>query len=119
MVALADATIDRWFSPEFREAEPALVESIRETLVDTDAEGYASCAEAIGGHDVRERLGSIGAPTLVITAADDPSIPPEHGRLIAERVPEGRLNALSHGRHLCNIEYPEEFNRALQGHLRV
>ena len=33
-------------------------------------------------------LGSITAPTLVVTAADDPSIPPEHGELIAERVPE-------------------------------
>ncbi len=113
VVALADATLDRWFSPEFREAEPELVGSIRETLVNTPREGYASCCEAIGGHDLRDRLGDIAAPSLVVTAADDPSIPPDHGDLIAERVPDARLEALPHGRHLCNIEHPEEFNRAL------
>lgn len=117
VVALADTTIDRWFSPEFQETEPEVVASVRETLVDTPVEGYASCAEAIGGHDVREQLGAITAPTLVVTAADDPSIPPEHGALIAERVQDARLEALPHGRHLCNIEHPEEFNRALLAHL--
>ena len=66
---------------------------------------------------MRDQLGSITAPTLVVTAADDPSIPPEHGELIAERVEGARLEALPHGRHLCNIEHPEEFNRALLAHL--
>lgn len=117
VVALADATIDRWFSPEFREAEPELVGSIRDTLVGTPAEGYAGCCEAIGGHDLRDQLGEIAAPTLVVTASDDPSIPPEHGELIAERVPGARLETLPHGRHLCNIEHPEQFNRVLGTHL--
>jgi 3-oxoadipate enol-lactonase len=114
VVALADATIDRWFSPEFREGEPELVGSIRDTLVGTPAEGYAGCCEAIGGHDLRDRLEEITASTLVVTAADDPSIPPEHGELIADRVPGAQLEALPHGRHLCNIEHPDEFNRLLQ-----
>lgn len=111
--AVADATIDRWFSPGFQEAEAELVDSIRQTLVSTPREGYAASAQAISGHDLRERLGEISAPTLVVTAPDDPSIPPEHGELIAERVPEARLEALPRGHHLCNIEHPEEFNRAL------
>ncbi|MDQ3720857.1 MAG: 3-oxoadipate enol-lactonase [Actinomycetota bacterium] len=117
VVALADATIERWFSPAFREAEPELMKDIRRKLVGTPSEGYAGCCEAVGGHDLRDRLSEIEAPTLVVTAADDPSIPPEHGRLIAERVEGARLEALPEGRHLCNIEHPEEFNRVLVEHL--
>ncbi len=117
VVSLADATIERWFSPSFRDAEPELIEDIRSTLVATPSEGYAGCCEAIGGHDLRDRLSEIDAPTLVVTAEDDPSIPPEHGRLISERVEGARLEALPQGRHLCNIEHPEEFNRVLVDHL--
>ncbi len=115
--AVAEATIDRWFSPEFQQVEADLVGRVQTTLEATPAEGYAGCAEAIAGHDLRDRLGEIEAATLVVTAPDDPSIPPEHGELIAERVEGARHEALPHGRHLCNIEHPEEFNRALLAHL--
>ncbi len=117
VVALADATIERWFSAAFREAEPELMKEIRKKLIATPSEAYAGCCEAIGGHDERERLNEVRAPTLVVTAADDPSIPPEHGKLIAERVGNARLEALPEGHHLCNIELPEEVNRALVEHL--
>ena len=117
VVALADATIDRWFSPAFQEAEPDLIDDIRDTLVATPAEGYAASCEAIAGHDERDRLAEIAAPTLVLVTEDDPSIPPEHGRLIAESVPEAQLEVLAEGLHLCNIERPQEFNRALVDHL--
>lgn len=115
--ALADTTLERWFTPEFREAEPELMRDIRRKLVGTPAEGYAGSCEAIGEHDERDRLTAIRAPTLVVTAADDPSITPDHGELIAERVSGARLEALPEGRHLCNIELPEQFNRVLAEHL--
>jgi len=117
VVALADATIERWFSPAFREAEPKLIDGIRSTLADTPAEGYAACCEAIGGHDERERLGQITAPTLVVGTEDDPSTPPENARLIAAGIAGARLELLREGLHLCNIERPEEFNRVLVEHL--
>ena len=113
--AVADATIDRWFTKEFQQTDVAAF--IKRTLTDTPPEGYASSAEAIAGHDERERLGNISAPTLVITAPEDPSIPPEEGRLIAERVPNARHEPLPRGQHLCNVEDPESFNRALLSHL--
>ena len=115
--ALADQTIERWFTPAFLEAEPELIEDIRRTLEGTPSEGYAGCCEAIGSHDLRDRLSEIDLPTLVVIAEDDPAIPPEHGRLIAGRVYGARLEALQEGRHLCNIEHPEEFNRVLVDHL--
>jgi 3-oxoadipate enol-lactonase len=115
--ALVEATLERWFTPEFRESHPERIGQIRAMLLGTDPEGYAGCCEAIGGHDLRDRLGEIAAPTLVITAADDPSIGSQQGELLAERIPEARLVALAAGRHLVNVELPEDVNGPLLEHL--
>jgi 3-oxoadipate enol-lactonase len=113
--AVADATIDRWFTREFQRTETAA--AIRQSLTETSPEGYAGSAEAIAGHDERERLGDVTVPTLVVTAPDDPSIPPEEGEWMADRIPGAGLEQLPQGRHLCNVEHPTEFNRALIEHL--
>jgi 3-oxoadipate enol-lactonase len=115
---LADATMERWFSPEFREREPETISRIREMVASTPAEGYAGCCEAIRDWDFRPELGRIGAPTLVISGQDDPSTPPEHGRLIADGIPGARFVVLpSPTQHLANIERPADFTAALLGHL--
>jgi 3-oxoadipate enol-lactonase len=117
--AVADAQLERWFTPALAERRPEAAERSRRTLLDTPAEGYAGCCEAIGAHDLRAELGSIRAPTLVLAAADDPATPPEHGRLIAEAVDGARLVVLERARHLAAVERPEEFARAVLGHLAV
>jgi pimeloyl-ACP methyl ester carboxylesterase len=53
----------------------------------------------------------------VIAADKDLSTPPEHGRAIAAAIPGARLTLLENARHLANVERPDEFNRALIGHL--
>ena len=57
------------------------------------------------------------APTLVVTASEDPSTPPEHAELIAARIPGARLEVLGEAAHLANVERPAEFNRLLEEHL--
>jgi 3-oxoadipate enol-lactonase len=53
----------------------------------------------------------------VITAADDLSIPPEHGERLAEAIPGAELLAIERGRHLLNVELPERVNDPLLAHL--
>lgn len=115
--AVADAQLERWFTPGLAERRPDLVERIRRALLDSTPEGYAGCCEAIAGHDLRGELGSIRAPTLVLAAADDPATPPEHGRLIADAVPGARLLVLERARHLAVVERPQESARELLAHL--
>ena len=117
MAAVADATLERWFTPEFHAERGDRVEDVRAMLLGTDPEAYAGCCEAIGGHDLRDRLGEVSAPTLVITAADDPSIGPEQGEQLAGGIPEGRLLALPEGRHLVNVERPENVTGPMLEHL--
>jgi 3-oxoadipate enol-lactonase len=110
--AIVDAVIGRWFTPAFADRE-----RFRELFLATDAEAYARCCEALSTWDARDELGRIDVPTLVISGADDPSTPPEHGELIASRIPDARHSVIDDAAHLANVERPEAFNRLLEEHL--
>jgi 3-oxoadipate enol-lactonase len=89
------------------------VQRFREMFLATDAESYAQCCEALRDWDARDALHAVRSPTLVISAADDPSTPPEHQALIAETIPGARLETIPGARHLANVEFAEPFTRPL------
>jgi len=115
--AVADAVVERWFTPQFRASRPETFEWAGRMLRETDAEGYAGCCEAIRDMDLRDRLARITAPTLVISGADDPATPPEHGELIRDAIPGAGFEVVPNAAHLANVEQPEEITRAVLGHL--
>lgn len=117
--AVADAVIGRWFTPAFAAREPELVAGIRAAIAATSADGYASLCHAIETMDLRGLLAGIRAPTLVIAGADDPSTPPDHGRLIAEGIAGARLAVIEGAAHLGNIEQAGAYNRLLIDHLET
>ena len=118
MAALAEASLDRWLTPEFRDERPHVADWLRAMVAATPGEGYASCCEAIRDMDQFERLPRIAAPTLVIAADDDPSTPPAvHVQPIADAIPGARMTVLEGARHLANVEQPDAFTRAMLEHL--
>jgi 3-oxoadipate enol-lactonase len=112
--AIADVVLGRWFTPGFAEAHPEVIERMRATLLATPREGYAGCCEAIAAMDLTSDLPSITAPTLVISAVDDPSIPPEHGRRIAELIPGARFELVENARHIASIEQADLITALIQ-----
>jgi 3-oxoadipate enol-lactonase len=117
VAALADATIERWLPPDVREARPEAESALRDQLCSTPGEGYAGGCEAVRDMDLRPRLAAIRAPTLVIMGADDPSVSPEQGELLAAAIAGARLTVLEGARHIANVSRPEEFTRAVLDHL--
>lgn len=115
--AVADAVVERWFTPAFQAAQPEIVGDCRAMLVTTSPEAYAACAEAVGGFDLRDRLGDITAPTLVIGGRDDPATPPPHVEAIAAGVPGARLEVLDNAAHLLNVEQAEAVSQLIHNHL--
>jgi 3-oxoadipate enol-lactonase len=110
--AIVDAVLARWFTPAFGD-----VERFREQFLSVDPEGYARCCEAIARWDVRTELERITAPTLVVSATEDPSTPPAMGEELANGIPGARFEVLEHAAHLANVERPDHFNRLLEEHL--
>jgi 3-oxoadipate enol-lactonase len=115
--AIADAVLERWFTPPFHEDLPNVVEWAKSMLRGTPAEGYAGCCEAIRDTDLRSRLGAIRAPTLVVAGADDPAAPPEEAELIRDSIPDARLVVVEQAAHLANVEQPSAVTQAMLEHL--
>ena len=69
------------------------------------------------GWDVRDALGAIRAPTLVIAGADDPSTPPATVQLVAAGIPEARFEVIEHAAHIASVEQADVFNRLIEEHL--
>jgi 3-oxoadipate enol-lactonase len=117
VAGLADATLERWFTPGFHERRPEELERFRQMLITTAGEGYAGCCEAIRDMDMRDGVGGIAAPTLVIAGDDDPSTPPDWNRELAEAIPDADFQLLQDARHIANVARPREFTDMLLGHL--
>ena len=108
--ALADGNMNRWFTAEFKGANPQRWKEIRSTICGTSSAGYLGCAAAIQNFDYLDRLATIKTPTLVVCGDDDPATPPDRNRLIASKVPGARYEDIAKARHLPNVERPEQFN---------
>lgn len=104
MAAVATAVVGRWVTPELAERDPQLVAVLRDQLLGTDAETYAQCCEVLATLDLRSDLARIAAPTLVIAGADDQALPPDHQRLIADRIVGARYEQLQPAAHIAPVE---------------
>jgi 3-oxoadipate enol-lactonase len=116
---VADTVVERWFTPAWAQSNAAIVAAYRAMIATTDAEGYASCCEAIAAMDLRDKLPRISAPTLVISAAEDLALPSEHQRLIAENVPGARFATIEDAAHIPTAQHPDTVNRLIQEHLQT
>ncbi|QRM57014.1 pyrimidine utilization protein D [Sinorhizobium sp. BG8] len=68
---------------------------------------------ALRAFDVDERLGEIGAQTLVIATEDDILVPYTRSLRLAEGLPHARLVLTASGGHAVNVTEAQSFNRAL------
>ncbi|MCD9116438.1 3-oxoadipate enol-lactonase [Pseudomonas bijieensis] len=109
MVALRDASIARWFTPDFAEAQPATVKQITDMLAATSPQGYAANCAAVRDADFREQLSSIQVPLLVIAGTADAVTPPSGGHFIQERV-SGAEYAEFYAAHLSNVQAGAAFS---------
>ena len=112
MAAVAAATLERWFTPSFREHGAETCERIRAMVSACSPEGYAGCCAALRGADLREQLSAITAPALVITGVHDPVTPPAAAADLAARIPHARLVTLP-AAHLSNVEQAAAFTSAV------
>lgn len=116
--ALVPATAERWFTPDFRAAEPERVTTILDCFAATSVDGYVGCCTALAKADLRGRIAEIANPLLAIAGADDPVCPPADLEVIAKGVRRGDHLSLP-GRHIVNLELAKSFNSIVREFLRA
>lgn len=117
--AVVDGSRQRWFGPGFPDRHPATAESLIAALRGADPESYALACEALGGLDVRDRLGAITTPVLAVAGSADQPTPVESLRRIADGVVHGRLVVLDGVAHLAPAEAPARVAYLVGAHSRA
>ncbi|MFD7430494.1 alpha/beta fold hydrolase [Streptomyces sp. NPDC059818] len=105
LTELGDAATRRWTRPVM--TRPGIRRDAVRTLraADADARRLAEAAEALPSFD---------RPALVVWAAGDRVMPPEHGRRLAELLPQGRLTEIADSRTLVPLDQPERLALAIR-----
>ncbi len=96
------------FTEAFLQANPQVLEALtaarRERPLDVSA--LQRRMAAIDTHDTFDRLDDIKAPTLVLTGRPDNIINADNSHILAERIPQARLELIEPAGHLFWLERP-------------
>jgi 3-oxoadipate enol-lactonase len=115
---MVDATMERWFTKEFRERAPERIAVMRGMFLKTQLDGFLGCCHAIRNMDLRDTHARITAPTLVIVGTKDPATPPAAGKEIQSRVKGAKLAELE-AAHISNFEQPQGYVDTVLGFLKA
>lgn len=117
VAAIKDLAMTRYFSDEFRERHPEVVDTVGRRFLETPAMGYIGCCDAIRDLDFTADLPRIRARTLVIAGGKDAGTQPAMSEAIATRIPGARLALIPGAAHLSAVEAPTEFNSLVRDFL--
>jgi 3-oxoadipate enol-lactonase len=111
MGAVLDATLDRWFTPEFRANGGS--DAARDRLLSDNVGAWAQAWRAMAAIDTSARLGAIRVPTLCVAGEFDKSSPPEIVAAIAQRISGARFTLILGAPHMLFIEQPKAVARII------
>jgi len=117
LAAIRDMVTTRYFSEAFIAAHRDVVDRVMDRFMETPANGYLGCSEAIRELEYTAALPRIHAPTLVIAGELDQGTTPAMARVIANGIPGARLAIIPGASHLSAVEKPAEFNALVEDFL--
>jgi pimeloyl-ACP methyl ester carboxylesterase len=111
------ALITEWaWGPE---ADPAMVARGRQMMARVNPRVVWGDFAACDRFDIRERVGEITAPTLVITGSEDRMTPPKFGQWLAEHIPGARFVLVEGAGHMVMLEKPDQVASAVREWLKA
>jgi len=116
IASVLEATLDRWFTPQFRAAGKDV--AARARLLSDDVEGWAQAWHAMADVDTLPRLSAIRAPTLCLAGELDKSSPPDAVHEMADAIPGALYAELKGAPHMLFIEQPQETANIIAEFLR-
>jgi pimeloyl-ACP methyl ester carboxylesterase len=90
---------------------------VAEMVRGAGTEGFLPALDALTDYPIRERLGKISAPTLIVWGTEDRLVPVKDADVFEELIPNARKIVYEDTGHVAMLERPADFNRELFGFL--
>lgn len=115
LAAIADTAMRRLFAPDFQAGHPDLMAERRASFLAGDPAVFTAACNALAALDLRNQVGGIAVPVLVMVGADDEATPPAMARELAGLLPDARLVEMQGLAHLPQMQDPPRFAAAIAG----
>jgi pimeloyl-ACP methyl ester carboxylesterase len=76
--------------------------------------GFVPALDALTDYPIRDRLGEIGCPTLIVWGAEDKLVPARDADEFARLIPNSRKVVWPETGHVAMLERPAAFNALLE-----
>ena len=113
MAVVAASHLQRWFSDDYRERRPDMLDRVYKVVLRQDADQHATLWQAVAELDV-QGLSALTCPVMVLTAESDSSAPVAAARLIADQIAGAVLHVTAGSGHFPPIETAKAFNALLR-----
>ena len=107
MAALAEPTMQRWFTPDYLRTDPPAVVPIRRQFLATPVQGFVGCCQAIKALDYLDSLNEVNLPTIIIVGEDDMGTSVAASEAINGKIAGSELVVFPSAAHLANVEQPQ------------
>jgi 3-oxoadipate enol-lactonase len=107
LAPIVGPTLERWFTPYFRDRHADVVDTARDMIRGTSVNGYIGCAAAIRDMNLAGVAERISTPTLLIAGAEDPSATPAMMSDLHQRISGSKFALLPDAAHIPTMEQPQ------------
>ena len=110
-----DRAVRRWFSEKFLRENNGMYDAIFKILEENNHDNFIKAYKLfVNYEDDDEMLNNITTNTLVTTGQDDVGSTTDMAKNLTGKIKGAKYTEIKNGRHLCNIECAEEFNKAIE-----
>lgn len=104
----------RWFSEQFRQQHPQLLQQCVETFLANDIEAYGNTCRALGAFNASGQLAQVTAPTAIVVGSDDYAAPVSMSQAMHDSIRGSTLTIIPDACHLTPVEAPGAIIEALE-----
>jgi len=116
---IVEPTVQRWFSDDFKAANPQVLQKMANMIRGTTTLGYLGASAAFLKLDIEDKLPQIKAPTLYVSGAEDKlGGPPDLMNELAKKIPNAHHRSIPKAAHIANVQNPSSFNSVVGDFLK-
>lgn len=115
--AIAESSVERWFTPRFARERPDVVADEVAIVSANRSRPYAAAYDVLATTDLIESAGEIACPVLLITGENDRGSTPRMSRALQSRIPGSELVVVDGRQHYLHREVPALIADLINGFL--